>query len=60
MIIKSKQAEEHFDRGINYFRAEFYSSALQEFNQVKNIDPDYPNIDFIIEAAVKRNREVAG
>ncbi|EKD82795.1 MAG: hypothetical protein ACD_39C01094G0001, partial [uncultured bacterium] len=52
--------EEHFDRGINYFRGEFYSSALQEFNQVKNIEPDYPNIDFIIEAAVKRNREVAG
>lgn len=60
MIIKSKQAEEHFDRGINYFRGEFYSSALQEFNQVKKIEPDYPNIDFIIEAAIKRNREVAG
>ena len=60
MIIKSKQAEEHFDRGINYFRGEFYSSALQEFNQVKKIEADYPNIDFIIEAAVKRNREVAG
>ncbi len=60
MIIKSKQAEEHFDRGINYFRGEFYSSALQEFRQVKQIEPDYPNIDFIVEAAVKRNREIAG
>ncbi|MBU1105918.1 MAG: tetratricopeptide repeat protein [Candidatus Riflebacteria bacterium] len=60
MIIKSKQAEEHFDRGINYFRGEFYSSALQEFIQVRNIEPAYPNIDFIIEAAIKRNREVVG
>lgn len=60
MIIKSKEAEELFDRGINYFRGEFYSSALTEFNQVKNVAPDYPNIDFIIEAATKKNNEVAG
>ncbi len=60
MIIKSKEAEELFDRGINYFRAGFYSSALSEFNQVKNLAPDYPNIDFIIEAAHKKNSEVAG
>ncbi len=60
MIIRSKEAEELFDRGINYFRAGFYSSALSEFNQVKILAPDYANIDFIIEAAQKKNREVAG
>lgn len=60
MIIKSKEAEELFDRGINYFRAGFYSSALTEFNQVKKLTPDYPNIDFILEAATKKNNEVAG
>ncbi len=60
MFIRSKEAEELFDRGINYFRAGFYSSALSEFNQVKILAPDYPNIDFIIEAAYKKNLEVAG
>lgn len=60
MIIKSKEAEEFFDRGINYFRAGFYSSALREFYQVKNVSPEYPNIDYIIEAAIKKNDEVAG
>ncbi|NCB39063.1 MAG: tetratricopeptide repeat protein [Erysipelotrichia bacterium] len=60
MIIKSKEAEELFDRGINYFRAGFYSSALYEFNKVKKLEPGYPNIDFVIEAALKKNSEVAG
>ena len=58
--MKTKESEEIFDRGINYFRAGFYSSALNEFYQVKRIAPDYPNIDYIIEAAVKKNDEVAG
>jgi tetratricopeptide (TPR) repeat protein len=60
MIIRSKEAEEHFDRGINYFRAGFYSSALYEFHRVKKTEPDYPNIDFVIEAANKKNAEIAG
>ena len=58
--MKTKESEEIFDRGINYFRAGFYSSALNEFYQVKKIAPDYPNIDYIIEAAIKKNDEVAG
>ncbi len=58
--MNSKESEEIFDRGINYFRAGFYSSALNEFYQVKKISPDYPNIDYIIEAATKKNEEVAG
>ena len=58
--MKTKESEEIFDRGINYFRAGFYSSALNEFYQVKRIAPDYPNIDYIIEAAIKKNEEVAG
>lgn len=60
MFIRSKEAEELFDRGINYFRAGFYSSALNEFNQLKTLAPEYPNIDFIIEAAQKKNLEAAG
>ena len=60
MIMKTKESEEIFDRGINYFRAGFYSSALNEFYQVKKISPEYPNIDYIIEAAIKKNEEVAG
>lgn len=60
MIMKTKESEEIFDRGINYFRAGFYSSALNEFYQVKKILPEYPNIDYIIEAAIKKNEEVAG
>ncbi len=58
--MKSKESEEIFDRGINFFRAGFYSSALSEFYRVKKIAPDYPNIDYIIEAAIKKNDEVAG
>ena len=58
--MKTKESEEIFDRGINYFRAGFYSSALNEFYQVKKISPEYPNIDYIIEAAIKKNEEVAG
>lgn len=60
MIMKTKESEEIFDRGINYFRAGFYPSALKEFYQVKQIAPEYPNIDYIIEAAIKKNNEVAG
>ncbi len=60
MIKKSKEAEEHFDRGINYFRGGFFSSALQEFRNVKKLDGDYPNIDYILEAAIKKGKEVAG
>jgi tetratricopeptide (TPR) repeat protein len=33
---------------------------LHEFQQVKKIEADYPNIDYVIEAAIKRSREVAG
>jgi tetratricopeptide (TPR) repeat protein len=58
--MNSKESEEIFDRGINYFRAGFYSSALNEFYQLKKIAPDYPNIDYIIEASIKKNDEVAG
>lgn len=60
MLIKSKQAEDHFDRGINYFRAGFFSSALKEFKSAQEVDPAYPNIDFILEACIKKNKEVAG
>ena len=60
MIMKTKESEEIFDRGINYFRAGFFSSALKEFYQVKQVAPEYPNIDYFIEAAIKKNNEVAG
>ena len=58
--MKTKESEEIFNRGINYFRAGFYTAALNEFYQVKKIAPDYPNIDYTIEAANKKNAEVAG
>lgn len=60
MFIRSKEAEELFDRGINYFRAGFFSSAIQEFKAVKKLEPGYPNIDYILEAAQKKNNEIAG
>ena len=56
--MKTKESEEIFDRGINYFRAGFYSSALNEFYQVKKISPEYPNIDYIIEIAVSKNKKL--
>jgi tetratricopeptide (TPR) repeat protein len=60
MFIRSKRAEELFDRGINYFRAGFFSAAIKEFEQVKQLEPDYPNIDHFVEAAHKKNNQVTG
>lgn len=60
MIIQTKAFEDLFDRGINYFRAGFYSSALAEFNQLKKLCPDYPNVDHTIEATKKKNEEING
>jgi tetratricopeptide (TPR) repeat protein len=60
MFIRSKEAEELFDRGINYFRAGFFSSAIKEFTLVKEKEPDYPNIDYFLKAANKKNNEVTG
>lgn len=60
MFIRSKEAEELFDRGINYFRAGFFSAAIQEFKLVKKYEPDYPNIDYFLEAAQKKNNEISG
>ncbi|MFZ5952302.1 MAG: tetratricopeptide repeat protein [Candidatus Rifleibacteriota bacterium] len=60
MFIRSKEAEELFDRGINYFRAGFYAAAIQEFKAVKKTEPDYPNIDHFLEAAHKKNNEISG
>jgi len=58
--MKSREAEEHFDRGIHYFRGGFFPAALQEFRIVRKLEPDYPNINFILEAAQKKNDEVVG
>ncbi len=60
MFIRSKEAEELFDRGINYFRAGFFAAAIQEFKSVKKTEPDYPNIDYFLEAAQKKNDEISG
>lgn len=60
MILTSKEVEKQFDRGMNYFRAGFFSTALQEFSKVRILEPNYPNIDHIIEASIKRNEEIAG
>jgi len=55
-----KEAEEHFDRGIHFFRGGFFPSALQEFRMVEKIDPDYPNIQYLIAATRKKAEEVTG
>lgn len=55
-----KEADDHFDRGLHYFRGGFFPAALQEFHQVQKLAPDYPNIDFILEAARRKRDEVAG
>lgn len=60
MIFGSKEAEKHFNRGINYFRSGFFSSAAREFRAVKKITPDYQNIDYILEACDKKNSELSG
>lgn len=56
----AKEAEEHFDRAIHYFRGGFYPAALQEFRAVQRIEPNYPNIDYMLEAARKKADEVTG
>jgi hypothetical protein len=58
MIIQTKAFEDLFDRGKNYFRAGFYSSALAEFNQLKKLCPDYPNIDHTIEATKRKTKKL--
>lgn len=60
MILSQKEFEDYFDRGINYFRAGFYSSAIKEFRQLKKVAPNYPNIDFVLEACIKKNASLAG
>lgn len=58
--MRAKEAEEHFDRAIHYFRGGFYPAALHEFRMVQQLDPDYPNIPFMLEAARKKADEVTG
>ncbi|OIP27383.1 hypothetical protein AUK22_05650 [bacterium CG2_30_54_10] len=58
--MSSREAEEHFDRGIHYFRGGFFPAALAEFRMVQNLDPNFSNIAFILEAALKKAEEVAG
>jgi len=58
--MRAKEAEEHFDRAIHYFRGGFFPAALHEFRMVQQLDPEYPNIAFILEAARKKSSEVTG
>jgi len=51
--MRAKEAEEHFDRAIHYFRGGFFPAALHEFRMVQQLDPEYPNIAFMLEAARK-------
>ena len=55
-----RQAIDHFERGIEYFRGGFFSAALVEFRQVERLDPRYPNIGYMLEVARKRAEEVNG
>ncbi|MFZ2960816.1 MAG: tetratricopeptide repeat protein [Candidatus Ozemobacteraceae bacterium] len=56
----TKQVEEHFERGIRYFRGGFFASALQEFRQVERLAPKHPNIAYMLEVARKKSEEVNG
>lgn len=55
-----KEAEEHFDRGIHFFRGGFFPSALQEFRAVEKLVPDYPNIQYLIAATQRKSEEISG
>lgn len=55
-----REAEEHFDRAIHFFRGGFFPAALQEFRFVERIDPHYPNISYLISATLKKVEEVTG
>ncbi len=56
----NKEAEEHFHRGIHYFRGGFFPAALQEFQAVARIDPQYGNIQHFLTVTRKKTEEVAG
>lgn len=56
----TKEAEEHFHRGIHYFRGGFFPAALQEFQAVARIDPQYGNIQHFLTVTRKKTEEVAG
>ena len=53
-------AEEHFERGIHYFRGGFFPAALQEFRAVARVDPDYQNIQHFISVTQKKTDEISG
>ncbi|HNV68699.1 MAG TPA: tetratricopeptide repeat protein [Candidatus Ozemobacteraceae bacterium] len=55
-----KEAEEHFHRGIHYFRGGFFPAALQEFQAVARIDPQFGNIQHFLTVTRKKTEEVAG
>jgi tetratricopeptide (TPR) repeat protein len=58
--MSNREAEDHFDRGIHFFRGGLFPAALFEFRQVEKIDPDYPNISYLVAATQKKAEEVAG
>jgi tetratricopeptide (TPR) repeat protein len=55
-----REAEEHFERGIQFFRGGFFPSALREFLQAEKVDPEYPNIAYLVAATRKKAEEVSG
>lgn len=57
--MESKKISEHFEKGLQYYRNGFYSNALQEFKIVKVLQPNYPNIDYYIQATQKKSEELS-
>ncbi len=55
MYIIPKEAEELFDKAMSLFKSEFYSAAKDEFSKLKDIFPEYPNVDYYIEASAKNH-----
>lgn len=42
------QASISYNRGVNYFYEQFYAKALQQFQAVQKLNPDFPRISYYI------------
>ena len=43
----------HFDKGKKYYNSKNYTRAFYEFNRIKRVDPNYPDIDKYISLSSK-------
>ena len=50
--------EYHYDQGIRYFEKEQLAEAIEEWNRVKEVDPDYKQVRHYIEQAKKIDKKL--